>query len=621
MMDADPLVPPIHVLLVDAALLDLQPVPASLLPPGLVPLVGGWPLRLITTPEDTARALALGRRRGGDPALLWPAPGNPGDLARVLYAAGWQKATLYCSSETDPAMIRQALERVGMVVTLAPEPVLLPDQTRVLAETMGLLQDRAAQTGQPFAADTLREQVLSATRDLPTPWPRTSTALAEALWPKLTGQDLLPRPPGFDPLLNGPAGLTGRRITFVIEKLAERSGGAERVLIETANALAARGHEVEILSHEFRGKPPFYATAPGVRLANLRPRREIRSRLRRLFDRLRAAMERWLPDAPPFDRLVWVSRNGGFHRRLTRHLAATRPDVAVAFLPPAITALALADPRVPLRRIASTHNAPEQDFNNPDRWDPSRLDRQRRLDLMARIDRIAVLLPEYRDWYPAALQDRVTILPNAVTPVDPARLRKNRRARIVLAVGRLAAVKRHDLLIAAWARIAGRFPGWQLHIHGEGPLHHDLQSQIEQAGLRDSVQLRGHTSRITEAYIQAALLAHPAAYEGFPLAVTEALAAGLPVLGFADCSGLNRLVQDGVNGRLIPVETTEIDPVRRIEPLADALAALMADTAARTALGDAGPASMAAYSPESVIALWEDLLFDSPATSKDTPHG
>ena len=77
-----------------------------------------------------------------------------------------------------------------------------------------------------------------------------------------------------------------RRVAFVIDKLAERSGGAERVLIETANALAARGHLVEILTHEHRGKPPFYPLAFGVTHTNLRRPQAVRGRLRRELDAL-----------------------------------------------------------------------------------------------------------------------------------------------------------------------------------------------------------------------------------------------------------------------------------------------------------------------------------------------
>jgi glycosyltransferase involved in cell wall biosynthesis len=410
---------------------------------------------------------------------------------------------------------------------------------------------------------------------------------------------------------------TGRRLTFVTEKLAERSGGAERVLIETANALARRGHQVEILSHELRDEPPFYPLAPGVLHTNIRPQRTVRSRPRVYLDKARSVVHRRGALTPPLDRLSWASRHGGFANRLRRHLEVTAPHAVTAFMPPAIAALARAAPRggpAPLR-VASMHNAPEQDFENPERWDPAPYDRRRRRELMSAMDRILVLLPEHRDWYDAALRPRIRVMPNAVAPVAEA-ARQGPRERVILSVGRLAEVKRHALLLRAFARVADGFPGWQLRIYGHGPLADDLAGLIRDLGLGGRAHLMGHSTEVPQAYLASAFLAHAAKYEGFPLAVTEALASGLPVLGFADCAGLNRLVADGETGLLLdPGEAeraTDDAPAPvggpREAALAAGLARLMGDDALRTRLGRAGPASMAPYAPERVVDMWEEVL-------------
>ena len=94
-------------------------------------------------------------------------------------------------------------------------------------------------------------------------------------------------------------------------------------------------------------------------------------------------------------------------------------------MPPAITALAYAKVSHDMLRVASTHNAPAQDYENPARWDPSRLDRKRRLQCLDRLDKICVLLPEYANYYELDA-GKVVVLPNAVTPAEtpvPARQR------------------------------------------------------------------------------------------------------------------------------------------------------------------------------------------------------
>jgi len=401
----------------------------------------------------------------------------------------------------------------------------------------------------------------------------------------------------------------GRRIAFVIDRLAGRAGGAERVLTDTANALAGRGQSVEIITHEYVCADPFYPLAPGVTLTRLRAPLPV---WRVPLWRLRNLLERHGHHLPGIEHLAWISRHGAFWRRLADHMAANPPHVAVGFLPPAFTALALASERlrargVTVRTIASTHNVPAQDFLNPQRWGPGRLDRARRLAAVQRLDRITVLLPEFRDWYPPALHPRITVLPNTVAPVPPEARARPETSRRIVAVGRLATVKRHGPLITAFARLAAEFPDWRLDIHGEGPLSQALAAQITASGLQDRITLRGQTADMGAVYRGAALLAHPAAYEGFGLAVAEALAHGLPVLGFADCSGTNALVRDGASGLLIPGGAGMAE-AGRIDGLEAGLRRLMAGDGLRAGLGAQGPADMASYAPGAIIQRWETLL-------------
>jgi glycosyltransferase involved in cell wall biosynthesis len=398
-----------------------------------------------------------------------------------------------------------------------------------------------------------------------------------------------------------------RRVVFVIDRLAGRSGGAERILIETANGLAARGHEVQIVSHEAREGAPFYPLALGVMHINLRRPKAVRNRLRRRLDALRERLHREVRAYGfPAGQLLWLSKHGAFWRRLERHLAAHAPDVAVAFLPPAITALGLARPLPGLRRVASLHNVPEHDLANPERWDPSPVDRRRRMAALGRHDAITVLLPEFRDWFPAPLRERVAIMPNPVPPVPAAHRAAARREKVVLSVGRLAPVKRHDVLIAAFGRVAAEFPDWELRIFGVGPARAALAEAVRAGGLGGRVRLMGHTDRIADEYLAAAIVAHPAEHEGWGLAVTEALAAGTPPVGFADCPGVNALIEHGVTGLL--VEPGAGTREARVAALAAALAGLMRDEAARAALGAAGPASMARFAPDRVLDRWEELV-------------
>lgn len=408
-----------------------------------------------------------------------------------------------------------------------------------------------------------------------------------------------------------------KSVCLAIEKLADRSGGAERILIELANALARRGHPVQIVTYERRGKRPFYPLGLGVALFNLRRPDNRRSLPRRLLDRLRDLAHGLRLYAPPFDRLLWASQHGGYSRALERHLALHAPDVAIAFLPPAISALGMARTEG-VRRISSIHNVPAADLADPERWDPNPLDRRRRMAALAASDAVTVLLPEFRDWFAPEIAAKVALAPNPVKPVSKRRRAAAARRKVVMSVGRLAAVKRHDLLIDAWARIAGDRPDWRVEIYGVGPDAAALTARIHAAGLEGSVTLMGHHSDITDRYLTASILAHPARHEGWGLAVSEALAAGTPAIGFADCPGVNRLIEDGRTGVLVQPGAD------RVAALAAALARLIDNPQERQAMGAAGPAAMARYAPDRITDIWERIIDpqygDDDAMAAATPQ-
>ena len=386
-----------------------------------------------------------------------------------------------------------------------------------------------------------------------------------------------------------------KKVAFVIEKLAQRGGGAERVLIDVANSLTIRGHDVEIVTHEYRGKSPAYELEPGIILSNLRPHQ--RSRFNKLIQPVRKGLNT-AHSVPGLARLSWINRHGAFWRRLERHLEANRPDVAIAFMPPAIKALAYARAGHDLLKIASTHNAPSQDYENPLRWDPSRIDQRRRLECLAEMDKVCVLLPEYASYYTLE-PEKIVVLPNAVKPVQDIMPPQDRR-KVIAVSGRLENVKRHDLAILAWKQIQDRFPDWSMQIFGEGSLRRELDSIIAKNTVR-RVRMMGHQKDAVERVGASSVLLHPASYEGFPLSVCEALAAGTPVVGFEDCSGLNYLVRDNVNGLLCEAGD-------RVASLAARLEQILQDDALRYRLSDASPQSVAAFSPDSVMDQWEEMI-------------
>jgi glycosyltransferase involved in cell wall biosynthesis len=142
-------------------------------------------------------------------------------------------------------------------------------------------------------------------------------------------------------------------------------------------------------------------------------------------------------------------------------------------------------------------------------------------------------------------------------------------------------------LIAACRRLRDEGYEFGCHIVGDGPLRQQLVAQIAELDMEDSVILCGAISHgaAVEEYQQATLFALPCVLardgdrDGIPNVLLEAMAMELPVVS-TDHSGIPELVQDRINGLLVPPGDEEA--------LASALIELLSDVGLRTRLGQQG---------------------------------
>jgi glycosyltransferase involved in cell wall biosynthesis len=127
------------------------------------------------------------------------------------------------------------------------------------------------------------------------------------------------------------------------------------------------------------------------------------------------------------------------------------------------------------------------------------------------------------------------------------------RRRMVFS-GRLTQVKRPELLIDAFAAIAGERPAWDLLVIGGGPLAEDLIARLPERA-RSRVTFTGFLddpATIAALYRTSDVLVLPSDYEPWGLVVNEAAAAGLAIVCSDVVGAAAELVREGVNGRLFP---------------------------------------------------------------------
>ncbi|WP_338675676.1 glycosyltransferase family 4 protein [Streptomyces sp. SCSIO 30461] len=203
---------------------------------------------------------------------------------------------------------------------------------------------------------------------------------------------------------------------------------------------------------------------------------------------------------------------------------------------------------------------------------------------------------------------RISSVPNSVPaphaePADPA-------AKWVIAAGRLTKVKRYDLLVKAFSKVVAARPDWRLRIYGTGDATGNeraaLRSLIEQRGLHNHVFLMGPANPLEPEWVKGSIAAVTSNIESFGMTIVEAMRCGLPVVS-TDCPhGPGEIIEDGVDGRLVPVGDADA--------VADALLDLIGDDALRRAAGTAAREASERFDPAR-IAERHERLFTELVTS------
>ncbi len=144
----------------------------------------------------------------------------------------------------------------------------------------------------------------------------------------------------------------------------------------------------------------------------------------------------------------------------------------------------------------------------------------------------------------------------------------------LITVGRLSAQKNQKLLIDAFGTVAQKREDVRLTIVGTGELEQQLKAQAQTLGLAAKIRFTGVVENPQDYLATADIFVLSSNYEGLPLAVLEAMAAGLPIVS-TDVGGVKDIVTD--NGILVPPGDQNA--------LAKALSQLIEDSALRERLG------------------------------------
>ena len=378
------------------------------------------------------------------------------------------------------------------------------------------------------------------------------------------------------------------KILLVMNSLA--GGGAERAASTLANFWASRGREVTIVTLA-RVSDDFYPLDRRVGRIALDLADDSRHLLHGVWHNVRRVVA------------------------LRRVLRTHRPCIAIAMMSTPNVLLACASHGMPTVRTIGSERC------YPPHAPLGRLWHALRRTLYGRLGAMVALTGECARW----IEDhtsatRVCVIPNAIAwPLpdhpprrDPLTLCPYPR-KLVLAVGRLDGVKHFDALIEAFAPLAGPFPDWDLVILGEGPERALLAAAVERLGLAQRVLFPGLAGNVAQWYARADLFALTSLSEGFPNALAEALAHGVPAVS-VDChTGPRDIVRHGIDGLLVPVNDAGA--------LTAALARVMGDAALRQRMAACASDARRRFSLARIGQMWDTLFDEIGASQARAPQG
>lgn len=354
-------------------------------------------------------------------------------------------------------------------------------------------------------------------------------------------------------------------ILYLVEDFSE-NGGVERIVSQKANILSTEyGHDVSIMSVYRDERPVLYPIDKSVRMVRLDVpfADKQHGRLLTLISRIKT--------------LLMAAK------RMNRAVKEIQPDII--FFTTTLGALLLPLCHTKAKRIFESHLARRfTPYNSLLRF------MERKADMV-----VCLTEGDAREYSHAK---NVIVIPNFIH--RPGKYASDYNQKRAIAVGRLERQKGFDTLVNMWSSIHAEHPDWQLDIYGEGSEHEALQNQIDTLRLGDSITLKGRSNDILNVYPQYSLHLMPSRYEGQPITLIEAQAAGLPSVAFNFKYGATDVLKDGVNGIIVDEGDTD--------NFIQSVCYMMDSASMRKEYGESARIMAHAYFKENIIGKWTNII-------------
>lgn len=246
-----------------------------------------------------------------------------------------------------------------------------------------------------------------------------------------------------------------------------------------------------------------------------------------------------------------------------------------------------------IRMLHTIHNKPVNEFKNKYKRLISYLYRKEKAVPVA-ISHI--IEREMKELYP-----QLHCIERIYNPVDTEKFRTERKKKTdrpvtFINVARFMRQKNHELLLNAFARARNIAPSVRLLLVGDGELREAMEKKAEELKLSDAVTFAGNVEDVERYLSDADVFVLSSDYEGLPLSILEAMAAGLPVIS-TNVGGVADIVTD--NGILVKPGD--------VEALAEKIAELALDEEKRALMGECSLRNVQQYDSAEFIRQYESL--------------
>ncbi len=169
----------------------------------------------------------------------------------------------------------------------------------------------------------------------------------------------------------------------------------------------------------------------------------------------------------------------------------------------------------------------------------------------------------------------------------------------IIFVARFSPEKRIDVFLQAVRLVADKMPNIKVAIVGEGVLRDGLQRLTDELGIRHSVDFVGYTQDVEQWLRRSRVFVLTSDLEGLPLSAMEAMMCGVPAV-VSRVGDLADLVEDGVNGYLVPRRAPEV--------FAERIVTLLSDEDTRREFSEAAHRSALRYELQAAAKQWDRIL-------------